>query len=281
MKLNNPIFSIVVSGFLVLSALPVFAENTEVKKRKNVVDINITLKSGGEIDVEKETKTLPGDPDKRILIIKDSDTGNPVADANVEIDRKWEIITSHEGKADLPDDVEDGEHSMVVTKGNEYVKTETNFTVEGGEITTPPQISVPKVVDYERIKIVLDWGEYPEDLDSHIYSDDYHVYYSHMNAGNLNLDRDDTTSYGPETVTIRDIDSSELYQYYVFDYTNKNYYYSQEMSNSGAQVRVFYNNDLIATFKITPNQTGIWWHVFDIKNGKEIIKYDTVSNYQD
>lgn len=257
------------------------AQTSDVTVKRNIVDINIRLKGHGELEVNKTERVLPGDPEKRIIVIKDSDTGNPVPEANVEIDKIWDVLTNRNGQADLPVEVEDGEHVMVVTKENVYVRTESRFVVREGEITTPPQISVPKAVDYERIKIVLDWGEYPEDLDSHIFSDDYHVYFENMNEGNLNLDRDDTTSFGPETVTIRDIENSELYQYYVYDYTNGGDRNCSEMSNSGAQVRVYHNNNLITSFNITPNQVGYWWHVFDIRNGKEIIKYDKVSNYRD
>lgn len=266
-----------ISFIMLFLCFSMFSEGTTVTKNKNVVDISIKLKTNGDIEIEKASKTLPGDPEKRIIIIKDSDTGNPVPQANVEIDKKWDVITSNEGKADLPDDVEDGEHSMVVTKDGVYVRTESTFSVENGEITTAVQISVPKIVDYERFKIVLDWGEYPYDLDSHILSNRYHVYYSNMNALNLNLDRDDTTSYGPETVTVRDIALSPIYQYYVFDYSNRDYPWSTAMANSGAQVRVFYNNELVATFDIKPDQPGILWHVFDIVNGSEIIKYDTIT----
>lgn len=266
------------AGVLISSLL--FAQNSEVTVKKNVVEININLKGEGKVEATKTKKILRGDPERRIIIIKDSDSGDPVAEANVEIDRTWDIITNQNGQADLPDEIEDGEHSMIVTKDGVYVKTKSYFTVENGIISTPSQVSIPKAVDYERIKIVLDWGEYPEDLDSHIYSPYHHVYYSNMNAGNLNLDRDDTTSYGPETVTVRDIDSADLYEYYVFDYTHKYDSYSSALSNSGAQVRVFFNNELIGTFKIKPNQEGIWWHVFDVKDGNKIVVYDTVKGYR-
>lgn len=274
---NNRLFLIFLG---LLFSFSVFAQNTEVTVNKNVVEITINLKGKDEVEVSKTEKILRGDPEKRIIVIKDSDSGNPVAEANVEIDKKWDVITNTSGQADLPDDIDDGEHSMIVTKDGVYVKTQAYFTVENGIISTPSQVSIPKAVDYERIKIVLDWGEYPEDLDSHVFSGYYHVYFDNMNSGNMNLDRDDTTSYGPETITIRDVNDSNLYEYYVFDYTNRNYPYSYDLSNSGAQVRVFFNNDLIGTFKVTPNQSGIWWHVFDVKDGNKIIVYDTVKGYR-
>lgn len=215
--------------------------------------------------------------DGRFLLITDSDTGNPVPDADVNIDQKWDVKSSSEGKAPLPDAVEDGEHSLTVKKDGEYVETSGNFTVQDGAVSSAPQISIPKAVDYDRIKIVLNWGETPSDLDSHIFNKNYHVYYMNKDAGNLNLDRDDTTSYGPETVTIRDPDKNDVYKYFVFNYSDDYYPSSDRMSFSNAQVQLFFGNTLQKVFKIKEGQAGITWHVFDIVNGDQIVVHDTVT----
>ncbi len=234
-----------------------------------------------QIEAEPEENSVvlpPINPEKRTILIKDSDTGNPIPEADVNIDDKWDVKSDLEGKAPIPDEVQDGEHKLYVTKGNEYVKTEGSFVLEQGEITSTPQVSLPKAVDFERIKIVLDWGEYPSDLDSHIVSRDYHVYYSRMQQGNLELDRDDTSSYGPETVTIKEPAEDDVYKYYVFNYSDGDSPYSSRLSNSEAQVRVFIDNEFKTSFKITPTQEGITWHVFNIINGNEIVPINTVSS---
>ena len=61
------------------------AQTSDVTVKRNIVDINIRLKGHGELEVNKTERVLPGDPEKRIIVIKDSDTGNPVPEANVEI----------------------------------------------------------------------------------------------------------------------------------------------------------------------------------------------------
>lgn len=226
-----------------------------------------------------ENVALPAEiKDGRFLLITDSDTGNPVPDADVNIDQKWDVKSSSEGKAPLPDAVEDGEHSLTVKKDGEYVETSGNFTVQDGEVSSAPQISIPKVVDYDRIKIVLNWGETPSDLDSHIFNGNYHVYYVNKDAGNLNLDRDDTTSYGPETVTIRDIDKNDVYRYFVHNYSDGFDYLSERLSNSDACVQVYFNNELRQTFNIKPGLAGTVWHVFDIVDGNKIEVKDVVTN---
>lgn len=56
-------------------------------------------------------------------------------------------------------------------------------------------------------RVITTWGENPRDLDSHLTGPDsstgrWHVYYSNKTAGDVcGLDVDDTTSFGPETVT--------------------------------------------------------------------------------
>ena len=223
-----------------------------------------------------DTITPPVSPEQRTLSLTDSDTGNPVADADVDIDRRWNIKTDWEGKAPIPPEVGDGEHSFIVSKGDEYVRSEGKFLLLRGKLVSVPQVSIPKAVDYERIKIILDWGEYPSDLDSHIVSGSGHVSFRRMNDGNMNLDRDDTSSYGPETITIKEPLEDDVYSYYVFNYSDRDSLESDRLSYSGAQVQVFFNNEFQAAYRVLPGQSGITWHVFDIVNGNEIVIRDQV-----
>lgn len=233
-----------------------------------------------EISLNQEVPTIlqPISPEKRTILIKDSDTGNPIPEANVNIDDKWDVMSDLEGKAPIPDEVQDGEHKLSVTKGNEYVKTESSFVLSQGEVASTPQISLPKAVDFKRIKIVLDWGEYPSDLDSHVEDSNFHIYFSNMKQGNMELDRDDTSSYGPETITIKDPKINDVYEYYVFNYSDDDRPFSTSLSNSEAQVRVYIDNEFKASFEITPNQEGIYWNVFNIVNGNEIIPINTITS---
>ncbi len=214
--------------------------------------------------------------DGRFILIMDSDSGNPIPQADVNIDKRWDVVSSDEGKAPLPDEVTDGEHDIIVSKGDEYVATESHITISDNVITSVPQVALPKVVDYKRIKIILEWGEYPYDLDSHVIKGTHHVYFANRDESNLNLDRDDITSYGPETTTIRDPLPTDTYQYYVFDFTNNaSYYWYKDLSNSQATVKVYNGNTFIKKFTITPNQEGVLWHVFDIVNG-QLVPVDKV-----
>ena len=223
---------------------------------------------------------------KRSIVIRDSDTGIPIPNADVDIDNTWQMKSDKEGKLDLPDSIQEGEHTITVKKGDEYVQTVENFTVAKGEITTAPQISIPKAVDFERIKIVLDWGEFPWDLDAHVVDGTNHVYFSVKKEGNLELDRDDVNSYGPETITILEPSKNKVYSYYVFDCSNADNPDSSRLSTSQAQVKIYFGNEFVESFKITPNKKGITWHVFDVVKGNKIVKKNKISTikpteYQD
>ena len=74
-------------------------------------------------------------------------------------------------------------------------------------------------------RIILTWGVEPVDLDLHLYICDAtstcQIFYSSKICTGANLDIDDTTSYGPETITIETYDVSKTYLLYVHDFTNK------------------------------------------------------------
>ena len=128
------------------------------------------------------------------------------------------------------------------------------------------------------MRIVLSWGAWPEDLDSHLFTpydsslgdEGYHIFYSNQtDAAGDNLDVDDTTSYGPETITIPVVKDG-LYKYYVVDYSNCSHGSptSFDMSNSGAVVNVYTSSGLVATFHVPTGQSGVIWEVFEIRNGQ-------------
>ena len=80
---------------------------------------------------------------------------------------------------------------------------------------------------------------------------------------------DITTGYGPETVTISNLQRIGLYKYYVADFTNcsRGDYASREMSYSDACVNVYTSDGLVSTFHVPVGREGVIWEVFEIRNG--------------
>ena len=140
--------------------------------------------------------------------------------------------------------------------------------------------TITPVGDEEAYRVVLTWGYTPEDLDSHLnatlgISND-HIYYRRMTGSGSNLDVDDTTSYGPETITIPDISVySGKVMYSVHDYTNRDSDTSSEMSNSGAVVKVYKGGTLLETFYIPAGVAGMVWNVFYFDEAHNIVPVNT------
>lgn len=217
------------------------------------------------------------DLEGRNLLVKDADTGLPVAGAVVSIDNgKWEVVTDENGIVEIPAKVKNGKHTLLITKDEEYVPTEQELVIAKKKISSASQISIPKVVSYDRIKIILDWGKYPRDLDANIVTDGQRIYYKNQDIEGIRLDRDDKDSYGPETITLENPDSSKTYSYYVSDYSNDNNEFSNYLSKSGATVVVYKNNDFYNSYTFERPTSGITWHVFDIVNG-DIVEVNKIT----
>ncbi|MDD6039430.1 MAG: hypothetical protein PUD20_11650, partial [bacterium] len=147
--------------------------------------------------------------------------------------------------------------------------------------------AAPELRDGE-CAIVLTWGASPSDLDSHLFttsgSGSSHVWYGRMwdDSGN-NLDVDDTSSYGPETMTIDSLSATDYYKFCVVDFTDcsNGDLRSYSMSQSQATVNVYTSDGLVGTYPVPTNTPGVIWEVFEIRNGRltPIQRYyDNVTN---
>lgn len=141
------------------------------------------------------------------------------------------------------------------------------------------QTTTTPTLGENEVRIVLTWGMAPGDLDSHLFTpyqgtegDMQHIGYVQKtdNKGNM-LDVDDTSSYGPETMTIHNLENGS-YKYYVADYSNcaRGNYSSYEMSLSNAKVSVYTKDGLAQVFNVPIYNQGVIWEVFEIRN-KQIV----------
>lgn len=160
--------------------------------------------------------------------------------------------------------------------------------------------TVTQPVPAGRVRIVLNWGLKPSDLDSHLTGDStttagrprYHVYFSNrvVRAANGDtiafLDHDDVTSYGPETITIFRFFPGTL-RYKIHDYSNRNTTGSYFMSDSSAAiVRVYTSAGLIREDQIRRGTPGNQWYAYDINGSTQAVTFintirDGVSNPAD
>lgn len=233
---------------------------------------------------ESETGTATG-------IINNALTGNGVEGVSLSIRKGWNnteygeiitsIVTDSRGKYSVTLPL--GNYTMVAEKSG-YVTGTVNFVVQSGTSDFQNGTITP-IISGNKFRIVLTWGENPRDLDSHVAGilsneDPFHVFYGSKchydgNVEVCNLDVDDTTSYGPETITLN---STTDYPYYYYIHRYSGY---GTVSSSEAQVKVYQGENLVATFNVPTDQgNGDYWNVFAIVNGKLVIK-NTITDSAD
>ena len=152
-----------------------------------------------------------------------------------------------------------------------------NVIVLGNLTQTDQNTAVSPNLSTGEIRIVLTWGSTPSDLDSHLTgpqenSDSlFHVFWLNRNSDLVNLDVDDTSSFGPETVTV-DRQINGVYRYTVYNFSNNG---DTGLSESGARVQVFDAGGLIRDYQV-PDGIGNLWTVFDMEGGN-ITTLNTIS----
>jgi uncharacterized protein YfaP (DUF2135 family) len=126
-------------------------------------------------------------------------------------------------------------------------------------VATQLTTTITRPIPVGQMRIVLNWGRLPSDLDSHLTGDStsatgkprYHVFYNNRVVRSASgdtiayLDVDDISSYGPETITIYRFFPGNL-RYKIHDFTNRSSTGSRIMSDSSAAiVRVYTSAGLL------------------------------------
>lgn len=178
-----------------------------------------------------------------------------------------------------------GNYTAAISK-NGYISSSINVISIGNRTMASQNGTLSPILSDEEIRIILTWGEEPSDLDSYLlgnYSDGspFHISYTNKQAYEgdkllAELDHDDTSYYGPETVTILE-QNSGTYEYAVHDFTNQYNGESQALSASGAKVVVYQGNQLVRTFNVPTNQMGTVWQVFRLE-GDVIIPVNDITD---
>ena len=121
------------------------------------------------------------------------------------------------------------------------------------------------------VTIKLSWGSAPSDLDSHIWVSDAtgtarEVYYSSRgslsNSPYVNLDVDDTSSFGPEYITIGRVASNSTYRYWVRNFSGTS---NPGVTASPARVELNIRGALTVFTPPAGETTATRdWHAFDL-----------------
>lgn len=160
--------------------------------------------------------------------------------------------------------------SISASKSGYITNTQSMSLVADEQKTVNFSLS-PELTQNEELRIVLTWGESPRDLDSHLlvpadasHLNGYEVYYVTKGINNPNeypyafLDVDDTSSYGPETITVFQT-LNHTYKYFVYNFSGE-----AGITTSNAKVQVYGRSGLIKTYNVPTSGNGRYWYVFDI-----------------
>jgi PKD repeat protein len=165
---------------------------------------------------------------------------------------------------------------LVTCSASDFITYSNNQVIipSGGNLTL--NISLSPIITGDGMRFVLNWGQDPQDLDSHLRTPEiegnaYHVYYPSGNQGSATsppyatLDHDVTQSYGPETITIYDFFSG-VYHYYIYKYAGEG-----ELITSHAVVQIYNNNGLLHTIQVPTSGTGDYWYLGTINGDNQAI----------
>jgi hypothetical protein len=196
--------------------------------------------------------------------VLDATTGEGIEGAEVVVGGE-ECTTNADGGyaiVDLPA----GSDVSAQASAYGYVTLALAVDVEEGDAQTLNFELVP-TTGADDYRFVLTWGADPSDLDSHMWTElpggsDYHVYFA--SRGTLDgppyaqLDLDDVTGYGPETITVApDYEASHpsVYTYAVYEYAGDG-----TLATSGAVVRVYASDALVQTLNVPTGSCGDHWY---------------------
>lgn len=179
-----------------------------------------------------------------------------------------EVTTDTAGTFSLKVDAS-GEYTMVAEKDG-YISEQFQVIILSNVALTTQNLYLSPVMNAQSMRFVLTWGAAPSDLDLYLIGTSssgvpVQVFFGDKVAldgsGNkiADLDVDDTTSYGPETITLNDIGGS--YDVVVDDYTD-----SGTIGVSGATLKVYIGSDLVSVIEINPAVEDLW-NVCNISNG--------------
>ncbi len=211
-------------------------------------------------------------------VVTDALTGDPLVGAAVNVTgpASRQASTTIDGSF-IMTNMPYGTYQMTVQLSG-YITAQRTVVHQSG--VTAERVTLTEQLQEGQYRVVLTWGQTPQDLDSHIWTtiNDslFEVYYPYEGEGNpetppyILLDVDETLGYGPETITIFDLVSDCVFAV-------KNYSQEAPITESGGIVEVYRGIEKLATYPVPTTGTGNWWYVFDLSSQGQLTSRNTIS----
>lgn len=260
------------------------AERTYVQMRTGSVIINIETDASGTIQSANAwNEVLLPDANKNrntkgILsgIVVDAMTGEGVPEAELAFTGQEDAIHAGEASTDSKGafsvELDPDVYEVTITADGYVVET-FEFEMEEDRNYSGEQFVISPELAAGSARIVLEWGSEPQDLDSYLIGDSddagsVFVGYYRKTASSggetlAELDVDDTNGYGPETITLYDLNG--VYRYTVVDYRLTN-----TLQEYGATVKVYLPGQVQPeVITVSPEaNVGNIWEVFELDHGE-------------
>ncbi|MEI6388586.1 MAG: hypothetical protein WCQ50_18375 [Spirochaetota bacterium] len=160
-----------------------------------------------------------------MLRFKDAVSGESIPKVTVTLQGLAPQLTDARGIARFPADelssIGDSILALSATAPGFLALKDSVMIADGSILSTAKRFLMSKIIDPRDARIILEWDRTPSDLDAHLLGPGFHVSYRDAKAmaGKARLDRDATSGYGPETITITGIIPDAEYTYYVQNYS--------------------------------------------------------------
>ena len=195
--------------------------------------------------------------------VVDASTAEPISGVTISLDNGAQTTTTNsEGQYSF-ENISTGTHELSASISG-YI-TESEEIVISDDTQQVVNFSLSRIIDNPgEYRVVLTWGDAPSDLDSHMWTPDgFHIYFgdrgSETSAPFTQLDVDDTSSQGPETITIFQAQPG-IYRYSVNNFSGD---LDGPLENSEATVKLYNESGLVQEWSV-PNGNGLWWNVFTL-----------------
>lgn len=195
--------------------------------------------------------------------------GTPITGAEVRIENTYGL-TDMEGNYVLFMAYDPGDYFTFSASVDLFCPYAGSFLIPGDYYDNKYtyNLSMSPIPLEGEIRLVLNWGAEPRDLDSHIKTPaidgtEHHILYSNKGSSDsapfVKLDIDDTSGYGPETFTITQLFEGK-YAYYIYQFSS-----DATLSTSNATVNIYNSPDCEGVTIIVPDSgVGRYWYVCNI-----------------
>ena len=209
-------------------------------------------------------------------IVLNAMTSEGVEAANISLEAQGDSSHSANIKTEMDGsfsiELEADTYNITISAEN-YEEETFEFTIEENSNYSGEQFTISPELAAGSARIVLEWNAQPQDLDSYLWGntdkgDDLYVNFRKRTCEGRDgllaeLDVDDTNGYGPETITLNDLNG--VYTYSVVDYRT-----TGTLQQYGATVKVYLPGKSAPTVITLDPNAGVEnvWEVFELDHGE-------------